>query len=451
MFRASGYFALVLALPTVVACGESYDSSVSGVFPSSAFLGRSMRVEISGDVTEWKAGATVNFGPGVTVSNVAVASPTALFADIQIAPDAEPGLRDVTVESGGSTQVLAQAFQLESAISLKFRGSLAQGSIAAFTIVNRDFETPFDTTATGDGFFTPLEYTNTSITASNGVLLSVGSVEPYTITGTAFFDVDAAPGPLQVNSGPAGEEIVSALGVNLEVAARTATALTNGMATPGNVAGAFESALYEFTPTGSPALATFAVSSTSMAAAPGVALLPASGKFADLMSYGATGAVVQPTAEKVYAVYFDQDGGSGYNYSIKASGQMLTPMAEAEPNNTPAAAQNAATMPVLVTGATLANVDDEDWITINITAAEAGKRIRVVTTGDDPLTDTVVEVQKPNGDAFGGPSADRGYHENHTSPVIPAATLGAYRVKISASVEYFESSHNAYVAAIWVE
>src|ERR1044071_5578542 len=106
--------ALVFALP-LAACGDSPDKSVSGVFPSSAFLGRKLRVEVSGDNTSWKPGTSVDFGAGITVQNVAVASPTTLFADITVLDNAAPGLRDVTVDK----KVLKEAFQLESAITLK--------------------------------------------------------------------------------------------------------------------------------------------------------------------------------------------------------------------------------------------------------------------------------------------------------------------------------------------
>ncbi len=449
-----GSLALVLALPTVVACGDSADQSVSGVFPSSAFLGRKMRVEVSGDVTSWKAGASVNFGDGVTVQNVAVASPTTLFADITVLDDAAPGLRDVTVQSGGDKLVLKEAFQLESAITLKFKGSVAQGSIATFSISNHDFDTPFDDTSTGDGFFTPLEYTNTFIETPAGVTMNIGSITPYTITGTAFFDVDAAPGPMVVNSGLDADLVKSSLGADLPVTARSATALTANMATPGNVAEPFASTLYEFTPTGQPALATFAATSTSQAATPGIALLPASGKFADMLSYAATGAVVEQTPSKLYAVYFDNGGGAGYNYSVKANSMMLTPAAETEPNNAFGQSNNASALPFLLTAGTLADVSDADWIGITITAADMGKKIRVITAGGDPYTDTVVQVFKPDGTtAFGAASADTGFHENYTSAALSANGGGAgkYFVKITASQDYFMDEHNSYVAAIWLE
>ena len=446
--------ALVLALPTIVACGDSADQSVSGVFPSSAFLGRQVRVEVSGDVTEWKQGASVNFGPGVTVQNVTVASPTALFADITVMPDAAPGLRDVTVENSGSKLVLKEAFQLESAITLKFRGTVAQGSIATFSINNHDFDTPFDDTSTGDGFFTPLEYTNTTIDAPAGVTLSIGSITPYTITGTAFFDLDAAPGAIVVNSGLDADLVKSALGQDLPVAARTATPLVANTPASGMVGEAFASSLYEFTPATSPALATLAATSTSSAAAPGLALLPASGKFEDMLGYAANNTLVQLQAGKVYAVYFDNGGGSGYSFNVKANSQQLTPASEAEPNNTTAAAGIATALPFLYTNATLASVSDVDWIKITTTANDMGKKIRVMTTGNDPYTDTVVQVFKANGtDAFGAASADQGFHENYTSGVLGASSGGAgtYWVKITASQDYFMDAHNTYAAAVWLE
>jgi hypothetical protein len=445
----------ILALPMVVACGGGGpDESVSGVFPSSAFLGRQVRVEISGDVTEWKAGASVNFGAGVTVQNVAVASPTALFADITVLDDAAPGLRDVTVESGGKSLVLTEAFQLESAISLKFRGTVAQGSVASFAINNHDFNTPFDTTSTGDGFFTPIVYTGTNIEAPAGVTLQISEVTPYGVTGIAFFDLDAAPGPLVVSSGFGEEVITSSLGTNLEVVPRTATVLAANTPASGMVEATWGSALFEFTPTANPSLTSLAASSTSTAASPGIAILPASGRFEDMLGYTGKTSMVQLAPGKLYAVYVDTSGTFGYNFNVSANSQMLAQIAEiAEPgNSTSATAQALAAMPSLVTGATLADLADADWMSITVTAADVGKKIRVLTTGNDPETDTVVELFRANGTtpvAFGAASSDQGYHEDHTSPAITVA--GKYWVKITASQDFFVPAHNTYAAAIWVE
>lgn len=443
---------LALLLP-LAACGGGTDESVSGVFPSSAFLGRQVRVEISGDTTGWKPGASVNFGAGVTVQNVAVASPTALFADITVMPDAAPGLRDVTVEQGGSTLVLKEAFQLESAISLTFKGTVAQGSIATFAINNHDFDTPFDTTSTGDGLFTPITYVGTTIEGPAGITFQIDSMTPYGITGLAFFDVDAAAGPLSVVSGvEEAAQIKSSLGVDLDVKARAPMALTANQAVSGNVEAEWASQLYTFTPSGSPALASFTATASSSSANPGLALLGPSGTFDEMISYAEAKTLVQLQAFKVYAIFVDAGGGYGYSYNVKANSQTMTTLAENDTaNNTAAGAPMLTTAPTLITNATLASDTDADWYAITVTAADVGKTLRAMTTGTDPQTDTVLQFFKANGtaaEAFGAPSDDNGFHEDWTSAPIPAA--GKYWVKVTAS-SYFDDAHNAYVAAVWLE
>jgi hypothetical protein len=190
--RALGF--LALAVTTFVACGETYDSQISGVSPQSAFLGRKARVAVSGDITEWSSAATVSFGDGVTVDSVTVNSPSALTADITISDTAAAGLRDVTVTDGGSKHTLTQAFTLESPIKVTIQGTLAQGSVALYTISNRDFDNPFDLTSISSGPFSPPEFVNVQITAGAGVELTVGDVQPFTITGTAFLSRAVPPG-----------------------------------------------------------------------------------------------------------------------------------------------------------------------------------------------------------------------------------------------------------------
>ena len=444
---------LALVLPALVACGGGTDESVSGVFPSSAFLGRQVRVEISGDTTGWKAGASVDFGAGVTVQNVSVASPTALFADITVMPDAAPGLRDVTVVQGGSKLLLKEAFQLESAISLTFKGTVAQGSIATFAINNHDFDTPFDTTSTGDGFFTPITYVGTTIEGPAGITFQIDSMTPYAVTGLAFFDVDAAAGPLKVVSGvDIDAQVTSSLGVDLDVKPRAPMALTANQAVSGNVEASWASQLYTFTPGASPALASFTASATSSDASPGLALLGPSGTFDEMIGYAQAKTLVQLQAFKVYAIYVDAGGGSGYPFQVKANSQTMLTLAENDTaNNTAAGAPMLTTAPTLITTATLASLTDADWYAITVTAADVGKTLRALTTGTDPKTDTVIQFFKANGtaaEAFGDPSDDNGFHEDWTSDPIPAA--GKYWVKITAS-SYFKPANNTYNAAVWLE
>src|SRR5258708_33114102 len=141
---------LVFVLGAVALSGCATSPSASGVFPADGFTGRTLRIEISGDATDWKDGATVNFGDGVTVSSVAVASPTDMFAEIAIDGAAAPGLRDVTVSSNGSF-TLKQAFELKSPIDIKFVGNIDQGGFPAYTITSHDFDNPFDGTTDAMG------------------------------------------------------------------------------------------------------------------------------------------------------------------------------------------------------------------------------------------------------------------------------------------------------------
>src|SRR5688572_26849626 len=65
--------------------GGNSAESINGITPARAFPGRTVRMTISGDNTNWTAAPTVAFDDAaITVSNVTVASPTALVLDVEI-------------------------------------------------------------------------------------------------------------------------------------------------------------------------------------------------------------------------------------------------------------------------------------------------------------------------------------------------------------------------------
>src|SRR5678815_3721633 len=160
--RSLNSLALFLCLASIAGCSDN--SSLNGVYPSSGFLGRTMRVEISGDNVSFKQGAKVDFGPGTTVSNITVASKTSIVADVQITDAAAVGPHDVVVQSDGSDWTLTQAFEVESPLKTTFQGKLAQGSVVMFTMRNLDFVSPFDTTCGFSFFGICLQYTNIQVT-----------------------------------------------------------------------------------------------------------------------------------------------------------------------------------------------------------------------------------------------------------------------------------------------
>lgn len=434
----------ILLLLGATACGGT-DPSASGVFPTAGFLGRSVRVEISGDATEWGASAKVSFGEGITVDSVTVASPTALFADITIADTAPIGLRDVVV-TGGDNVTLKQAFEIESPITITLRGSLAQGSVAAVDVVNHDFDTPFDTTSTGDGLFSPLVFTNIAATAGNGVRVQIENVTPYGLSATLLIDTDAQTGPLSFTSGPAGGDTLKfPLGADMAIAARTAMPLTAGTNATASSTKPLESFLYEFTPATFPALARFQVSTTGDGS-PGIAVLPASGHFADLLGVTADQRQVAKTAGKFYAVLYDLSGETGA-YTIRAGSSMLTLAADTEPTNNTQGAATACALPCLVENATLASITDQDWFVFTAVANDVGKKVHVRTQPGDDLTDTRVEVLA-GATTLGGPSDDGDYHEDWPSTAITAA--GPISTKIYAS-PLFKPAHTQYDALIYLE
>ncbi len=122
--------------------GESakVEPTVNFVTPSKAVLDRELEVVVSGSGTKFAAGAKLDFGAGITVSDVRVVSPTSLAAKLKIAPTAALGLRDVTVDG----QKIEKAFAVIPAISVVAVGKIEQGGVAQLAIQNNDPANPFD-------------------------------------------------------------------------------------------------------------------------------------------------------------------------------------------------------------------------------------------------------------------------------------------------------------------
>jgi hypothetical protein len=97
---------------TVIREGAPGGPIVASISPSSGSLGQTLTVRVSG--ANFQNGATVSLGSGITV---AVISTTAnlMRATVNIAPDASPGSRDVTVTNpDGTTDTLQRGFTVLS-------------------------------------------------------------------------------------------------------------------------------------------------------------------------------------------------------------------------------------------------------------------------------------------------------------------------------------------------
>jgi len=437
------------AILLLAACGgDATTPTASGVFPAEAFTGRTLRVEISGDATSWKPGATVDFGAGITVNAVDVASPTDLFAAITIDPTTPVGKHDVTVTSGG-TYTLTKAFELVSPIGISYSGDVAQLGVPNFTIDNLDFESPFDITQDP----TTAAYTNLAIDSPAGTEFVIKSATPYRLSGQVFIDAGGMAGPVSVASGE-----LTSVGDAIDVMPRTAMAFS-GTAT-GNFGALGASDVYAVAASGNSIL-HYTLSPSDPNASPGSGILGSGGTWrSDFL--GAGHAVIDATA---YVVVVNL-GGSGYSYTLTGAADAVAAAAEATgtANDSPTTAP-AAAIPYEVAPATLASATDKDYFKVTIAAASANQRLHVVTDPGNPDTDTAVDVTDcspttptsytDNGFGGSGPidnskcsffSCTGLFEDVRTKPLA----AGTYCIEILAGANYATSSTD-YVAAWWLE
>ena len=428
--------------------------SVSAVTPSLAYLARTLDVTVSGSGTAWSGQTAVDFGPKIKVNKVIAASATGLLVNVTIAPDAALGRRDVAVMDGsGRTETFQGALEIAAPLAVLTGGTLAQGSVISVRARGLDFETPFDTTATGDGFFTPFVYTNVGITTSAGDGAQIDSVADYVIDSTIFVDVKAKAGGVDVDiaSGPSGDSIEFPAPAALAIAARSPQAVTPGAATNDMLAHLGDSLLYAYTPASSALeIVDFTITATDVNASPAGYFLPKSGSFADIFAAGAEKTLAVDTTDPVYIVGVDSGGYAGYAFNFAVAETPATGAPETEPNDTAvvALANGAVSPPYVIQGATLTDANDQDWVAVTVTAADMGKQLHVQTTGLDPHTDTVVDILDDAGTSLAGASDDLEYLDELES--APLTKPGTYYVEVFAS-SVFDPAHRQYDCIIRLE
>ncbi|HTR53977.1 MAG TPA: hypothetical protein VMJ10_24955 [Kofleriaceae bacterium] len=462
-----GLVSFAAGLSILAACSDNGTTpTASGVFPADGFAGRSLRVEISGDATKWKDGATVTFGDGITVNMVEVASPTDLFADITIDPAAMTGMRDVTVTSGG-TFTLAQAFEIDAPIDVSTSGIVAQGSLPLLTFVNHDTANPFDQTQGTDQNGNTI-YPNLQLTGPAGVTFEINSVTDFSVSALALIDVDAgAGGPITITTGPTGSQVTSNID-SFPIMARSATTLTSGTAATGTLAAPNDSQLFEITAAANPSEVDFAIPFPSDPnAQPVIFILDSSGHWSNIVSASVLATffgdiplqsvgLLDQTGGKYYAVLFDLGGDSGYNYSVTGHTAAFTNVAQAAAASTAAGQSVATAQPVLITPAAITSTE-----TANIykyTTGVVGNYVHAVTFGGDTATDTGIEIDDTTttacdtaltDDGEGGSVIDFtvGGEDTVTGSGLTSTTFCVRVLKGSA----YAAAHTAYQLSVWLE
>jgi hypothetical protein len=414
------------------------------VLPGQVFLGRTQEVLVSGSGTQWSSSTTVDFGPGITIDRLTVASPSALSATITVAPGAALGPRDLTV----SDLPYRMTFSVAAPIRTSYLGSLAQGSIVRMRIDNLDLAHLFDTTSVGDGLFSTQTFPNIKVATPPGTFTAIADVTPFAVEVQAFIDVDApaTASDVDLSSGSANAQVRSIDPGGFAPAARTALPLPVG-ATDASLAAPFETALYTFTPTAGPHVTVLTAADNHPETETLVLLLPKSGRWSE--NFGAGGArrwLGTDGSDPFFAVLWDADAGAPSSYTLTRAELPATRVSEAaEPANDFASAVPIASLPAVIIGATLSGAGDQDWFSFNV---PAGKRMRVVTHGGDVRTDTAVSFFGPDGTTLVGIEIDNNFHENLVSAPVPVG--GTHYVKIAAST-MFDAQHARYDAVLLLE
>jgi hypothetical protein len=420
--------------------------SVSEAIPPTTYKGRTEQVLVVGNGTDWQAGSTVDFGEGVTVDSVMVASPTTLVVSISTDGATAAGARDITVN--GST-TLTGGFEVLDAAASASQGTTAQGSISVVNITGLDVMTPFDTTQTGDGLFEPIAYPNVAIDGlPQGVSMNVGFVASYELSATLLVDVSAAAGTYSVDvvSGPPENQV--RIPVEVTIAERSPIALTADTMASDTVSAPFDSQLYSITvPSGAIALPDI----SALGADQQFILLGASGSFAEIVDVrdSAIGApLVQPG--DYYVVLWDSTGTADYDFSFTPFvANMPAAAEEAEPNDDSNSAQ-VLDLPAQIGSATMSLADD-DVYTFTAGPQHIGQIICIGTFGN-PQTDTTIEIVHVAADdtkTLFAESNDFGFQD--TLITAPLEAEGTYLVRVRPSSFHEEGLPEDYSLAVWTE
>jgi hypothetical protein len=419
--------------------------SINEVTPLKVFLGRKAEVTISGNGTAWTAATTVSFGADITVDKLVVASPTALIASLTIAQTAAVGPRDVTVTEAGASLTWTQIFEVNSPITFEITGgTLAQGSVVFSSVRLLDLTTPFDSTSTGDGFFTPMTYSNLVLDLGPRATVSSLAVKDFGLTCTTFLDLDAPATATSavVTSGPAGAQIVSTAAGAYTPVARTGTPLPAGTTDVATTT-PYASKLFSLAPVAALSVSELTVTSPVVGEGARAFVLAASGHWADLItSASSTGPAMylrQP-GQAASVVFFDSAGTQGAYKLVAADTVPAVTATELAGATTAAMAQSADQLPFLMTGGKLTTAAYSHVVKLTITAADVGKVIHAYTLAGDRQADTVLEILQGPTTSFAGPSSDQVYLDDLiTSPIT---TAGDYYVVVTASTMWVTAHQN---------
>jgi hypothetical protein len=435
---------LGLALASVLALGACGDDdaaglqSISAVVPGDVFAGASAGVLISGDNTEWEDGVTVDFGAGVQVGDVTVASPTALWVEITVDPDAGLGARDVTLTQGeGEDDTLSYvgAFNVVSPLKISAdTKNVDQGSITVVTVQSIDFLRPFDTTDGNIEIVVP--------ETSGLMAFPEGEIEPYILKMSVYANVDADAGPvdLEILSGPPdGDPISLVLPDAIEIEAKTYAASTLDELS-GTFSGPNGAQTFKVEGDGAMILEMYASFDPEVEGSTQFFILGEGGSWSnDLIAVGSPG-FFDPggyaqflVTGTYYVVVRDIAGIGAYDFECLylITSEIGDETAAEDDDNDVAEDAQAVGHPIVV-NASLADDTDVDFYAITIAAPTLGGEVEytenlLIYTSSPNSTDTTITVYEEDGETEVVPEQDNGYGEGVSTGALPA---GTYLIRI---------------------
>jgi hypothetical protein len=416
--------------------------SVGGVTPSHAFLARHREILVNGYSTSWTAATRVDLGAGIIITNLSAPTPNFLAVDFGVDPTATPGPRDLTiVDADGGAIVSRGALELDPPIALTFDGTLAEGSIVVAHMTVLDTTIPLDTTATTDPFGVPT-FTNLTPLLPTGLSATVLAASAYTADVQLFIDATTSgANRFDLLSGPPGttSDVHFPMPGGVNVAARAGIPLAAGAVVNGSVDAKYATGLFVYTPSSAGvSIVDFNATTAASGGDPAVLLLPATGRWSDVLAGGVVATWLTSSTDPIYAVYFDQSGMTGaYSVGLVATAPAATAAASAS-DATMAGAVVAAGLPFVLTGGLLTSASSQDWIQITTGPGDTGKHLEVQSAGD-PHTFLDVTIYDDQGGSIGG-NENGGPVHALTGPLLASRT---YYVAFSAGAG-FDPAHGAY-------
>lgn len=396
--------------------------SISAIEPSWIVVGGQQTVQISGFATTWEGSTpTVNFGAGITVDNVVVASNTALLVDLTVAADATTGTRNVTVSEGGETASYQNAFAVRPVMGIELLGAAQQLGVFKVQLTSNDPE-----------FVMPQSMGDVSVNAPTGVnyveQLSFSTASTLTLFLAVDMDATLGAGELVVNLFP-GDPRARTVAAPVDVTAVSTVDGMIGTAATSTLSTAHGSTAFKMTAQASEEIA---VSVSGADASARFAVVDSSGTFSGVVADFNNPIFNATMGSDYYVVVWAGDVASG----VVTLNMVPTPTVnEIEPNDDPSTATLLPSLPVKVLGAELTGTTDVDYYKVTVDASSVGRSIQFAGNTNTSYADYTVELIAPNGASLG--VSDNLYYESTSKWLSPALSApGEYLVKVTCPTTY---------------